>query len=120
VDADLAEFSRATCQQRWPPQRVRQSREALAPVSLLGARRLVVLVVWPAAATTSAPAARWWLASGGDHLNALAMAKRPSLPPSYGSEDKTIQAKGQEARRLVALAGRLAPRSRSSPPSQGW
>jgi hypothetical protein len=63
----------------------------------LGARRLAALVVWPAVVTTSAPAARQWLASGGDHLNARAMAKRPSLPPSYGSEDKTIQARGLEA-----------------------
>jgi hypothetical protein len=86
----------------------------------LGARRLAVLVVWPVTATTSTLAAHQWLASGGDHLNARAMAKRPSLPPSYGSEDNTIHAKGLEARRLVALAGRPTPRSRSLPPSQGW
>jgi hypothetical protein len=45
------------------------------------------------------------------------MAKRPSPPPSYGGEDKTIQAMELEARRQMALAVWPAPRSRSSPPT---
>jgi hypothetical protein len=36
----------------------------------------------PATATTSAPGS---LTSGGGHLSARAMAKRPLLPPPYGS-----------------------------------
>jgi hypothetical protein len=50
----------------------------------------------PAAATTSAPGS---LPSGGDHLSVRAMAKRPSPLPSYGGEDKTIQAMELGARR---------------------
>jgi hypothetical protein len=38
------------------------------------------------------------LASGGDHLSMCAMVKKPSPPPSYGGDDKTIQAKEFEAR----------------------
>jgi hypothetical protein len=81
------------------------------------ARWQVALVVWPAVATTSTPAARQSLASGGDHLNAGTMAKRPSPPPSYGGDDKTIQAKEPDTRQLTAPAARPAPRSRSWPPS---
>jgi hypothetical protein len=45
------------------------------------------------------------------------MAKRPSPPPSYKGEDKTIQAMELEARRQTALAVCPEPRSRSSPPT---
>jgi hypothetical protein len=71
----------------------------------------------PAVATTFAPGS---LPSGGDHLSVRAMAKRPSPPPSYGGEDKTIQAMELGARRQAVLAVWPGPRSRSSPPSQGW
>jgi hypothetical protein len=67
-----------------------------------------------AAAATSAPSS---LTSDGGHLSAYAMAKRPSLPPSYGGEDKTIQAMELGARRQAVLAVWLGPRSRSSPPT---
>jgi hypothetical protein len=70
-----------------------------------------------AEATTSAPGS---LPSGGDHLSMRAMAKRPSPPPSYGGEDKTIQAMELGARRQAVVAAWPGPRSQSSPPSQGW
>jgi hypothetical protein len=62
----------------------------------------------PAAATTSAPGS---LPSGGDHIIVRAMAKRPSPPPSYGGEDKTIQAMELGARRQAMLAVWPGPRS---------
>jgi hypothetical protein len=71
----------------------------------------------PAVAITSAPGS---LPSGGDHLNVRAMAKRPSPPPSYGGEDKTIQAMELGARWQVVLAVWPGPHSQSLPPSQGW
>jgi hypothetical protein len=43
------------------------------------------------------------------------MAKRPSLPPSYGGEDKTIQAMELGAWRQAVLTVWLGQRSRSSP-----
>jgi hypothetical protein len=58
--------------------------------------------------------------NGGDHLSVRAMAKRPSPPPSYRVEDKTIQAMELGAQRQAVLAVWLGPRTRSSPPSQGW
>jgi hypothetical protein len=71
----------------------------------------------PAAATTSAPGS---LPSGGDHLSVRAMAKRPSPLSSYRGKDKTIQAMELGARQQAVLAVWPGPRSRSSPPSQGW
>jgi hypothetical protein len=70
-----------------------------------------------AVATTSAPDS---LSSGVDHLSVRAMTKRPSPSPSYGGEDKTIQARELGARRQAVLAVWPGPRTRSSPPSQGW
>jgi hypothetical protein len=57
------------------------------------------------------------LASDGGHLSTCPMAKRPSPPPSYGGEDKTIQAMELGARRQAVLAVWPRPRSRSSPPT---
>jgi hypothetical protein len=56
-------------------------------------------------------------ASSGDHLSTCAMAMRPSPLPSYGGDNKTIQAKELEARWLMAFAARPTSHSRSSPPS---
>jgi hypothetical protein len=83
----------------------------------------VALMVSPAEATTSAVGS---LTSGNDHLSTndsghlctgglpataatSALAKRSSLPSSYGSEDKTIQERGccpHGVRRLVRPLGR--------------
>jgi hypothetical protein len=71
----------------------------------------------PAEATTSATGN---LTSGGDHLSVRAMAKRFSPPSPYGGEDKTIQAMELGAWRKAVLVFWQRPRSRSSPPSQGW
>jgi hypothetical protein len=56
----------------------------------------------PAAATTYPSGS---LPSGGDHLSVHAMAKRPSPPPSYGGEDKTIQAMELGARQQGGACG---------------
>jgi hypothetical protein len=80
----------------------------------------------PAEATTSAPDSltsgdepplHRWLASDDGHISVCAMAKRPSPPPSYGGEGKTIQAMELEARRQTTLAVWPVPRSQSSPPT---
>jgi hypothetical protein len=57
------------------------------------------------------------LASDDGHLSTCAMAQRPLPPPSYGGEDKTIQAMELEARRQTVLAVWPVPRSQSSPPT---
>jgi hypothetical protein len=72
---------------------------------------------------TGQPHQRWRpplqrrLASNDSHLSACPMAKRPSLLPSYGGEDKTIQAMEMGAQRQAVLVVWPGPRSRSLPPT---
>jgi hypothetical protein len=108
TNAVLTEFSRATCQQRWLPQHVRHSREALAPVFLRGVTtRPLKQKSWVHGGWR-----RWWSGQRRRPPQRARHGEEALAPAPYKSEDKTIQAKGLEARWLVALVGRPAPRSR--------
>jgi hypothetical protein len=91
-----------------------EPRWKLAPGSLTNGGNHLCTDDSPAEATTSTPGS---LTSGGSHLSVCAISKRSSLPPPYGSEDKTIQAMELEAWRRAALAVWPVPHSRSSPPA---